>query len=101
VLPNLFGIRKFVHEIKSRLPLRVGAKNLDNFTVVFHDNAFQLENVDVEMGYLLNNRVESPLSLPSGDQIIMSESPTVETAATAVRLGTFENGFGPYSDLGR
>ena len=69
ILPQLFDIRSHVHELKSRLPMRLGAENLENFTVIFHDNAFQIEDIDAEIGYVVNNRVESPLRLPSGEQI--------------------------------
>jgi DNA-binding transcriptional MerR regulator len=101
VLPNLFDIRSLARELRSRLPLRLGAKNLGNFTVVLHGDAFNMENADIELGYLLNDQVESPLRLPSGERIETSILPRVEIAATAVRLGPFENGYESYATLGR
>jgi effector-binding domain-containing protein len=59
------------------------------------------ENADIELGYLLNDEVESPLRLLNGEQIDTTVLPRVETAATAVRLGPFENGYEPYAALGR
>jgi hypothetical protein len=59
------------------------------------------ENADIELGYLLNDEVESPLRLLNGEQIDTTVLPRVETAATAVRLGPFENGYEPCAALGR
>jgi len=101
VLPNLFDVRLLAREMRSHLPMRLGAKNLSNFTVVLHGDAFRMQNADIELGYLLNDQVESPLRLPSGEQIETRILPRIETAATAVRLGPFENGFEPYAALGR
>jgi len=98
--PNLFDIRPLARELRQRLPLRLGKKNLGNFTVVLHGDSFQIENADIELGYLLNDQVESPLQLPSGEKIDTSILPSAETAATAVRLGPFENGFEKYASLG-
>lgn len=101
VFPNLFDIRPMARELRTRLPMRLGERNLGNFTVVLHDDGFSTENADIELGYLLNDQVESPLRLPSGDQITTSVLPGVEMAATTVRLGPFENGFESYAALGR
>lgn len=101
ILPNLFDVRPLARELRARLPMRLGAKNLGNFTVVLHGDAFRMENADIELGYLLNDQVESPLQLPSGEQIQTTILPGVESAATAVRLGPFENGYEPYAALGR
>lgn len=102
ILPNMFEhIPPLARELRTRLPMRLGAKNLGNFTVVLHGDAFREENADIELGYLLNDQVESPLRLPSGEQITTRILPSVETAVTAVRLGPFENGYEPYAALGR
>lgn len=101
ILPDLFDVRPLARELRARLPMRLGAKNLGNFTVVLHGDAFRMKNADIELGYLLNDQVESPLRLPSGEQIETTLLPGVETAATAVRLGPFENGYEPYAALGR
>lgn len=49
----------------------------------------------------MNDQVESPLWLPDGEKIDTRILPGVEMAATAVRLGPFENGYEPYAALGR
>lgn len=100
VLPNLFDGMEIIGELTTRLPMRLGAENLGHFTAVLHGDAFRMENADVEMGFLLNNPVESPLRLPSGDRITTSVLPAVEAAVTAVRVGPFENGYEPYAALG-
>ena len=69
--------------------------------MVIHGDAFRMENADIELGYLLNDQVESPLRLPSGEQIDSTVLPGVRTAATVVRLGPFENGYESYAALGR
>ncbi|MEM7284321.1 MAG: helix-turn-helix domain-containing protein, partial [Pseudomonadota bacterium] len=60
VLPNLFDGAGLAAELTTRLPMRLGSKNLGHFTAVIYGDAFRMENADVEMGYLLNNPVESP-----------------------------------------
>jgi DNA-binding transcriptional MerR regulator len=101
VLANFMDIRLFAGGMRSSLPGRVGAKNLGNFTVVLHGDAFLTEQPDIELGYLLNAAVDSPIQMPNGAQIETTVLPSVEMAATAVRIGPFENGFGPYAALGR
>ncbi|MEM7126552.1 MAG: MerR family transcriptional regulator [Chloroflexota bacterium] len=101
VLPNLFDGVAIMAELTTRLPMRLGSKSLGHFVVVIHGDAFSLENADVEMGYLLNDSVESPLRLPSGERIETSVLPAVESAVTAVRVGPFENGYHPYAAMGR
>ena len=59
--------------------MRLGAKNRGNFTVIIHSEAFCWENADNELGYLLNDQVESPLKLPSGEQIDTAILPSIET----------------------
>lgn len=49
-LPNLFDIRPFARELRNRLPSRLGAKNLGNFTVVLHGDAFTIENAILKLG---------------------------------------------------
>lgn len=100
VLPNFYDIRPILKELRTRLPLRLGAKSLGRFVVVIHGASFSLENSDIELGYVLNHAVESPLRLPNGAQIATRTLPAVKAAATAVRLGPFENGAAPYAALG-
>lgn len=100
VLPNLFDGADLAADLTTRLPLRLGTKNLGHFTAVIHGDAFRMENADVEMGYLLHEAVESPLRLPSGEQITANILPAVEMAVTAVRVGPFENGYDAYAALG-
>lgn len=102
VLPNIFDGAAIAQELTTRLPMRLGTKSLGHFMAVVHGDAFRIENADVEMGFLLkDSNVESPLRLPSGDQITTRLLPAVETAITAVRIGPFENGYGPYAAVGR
>lgn len=69
-------------------------------TAVLHGDAFEIENVDVELGYALKRPSLSPLELPSGLVLQPGELPAIEAAATSVRLGGFENGYLNYGDMG-
>lgn len=71
-----------------------------HLTAVMHGEAFEMENVDLELGYALTRPAEKPLELPGGRVLTPSELPAIDTAACSVRVGGFENGYLNYSDLG-
>ena len=71
-----------------------------HLVVVLHNEAFEMESVDVEIGYTLKKAAEKPLELLSGRVLTPTELPAIETALCSVRLGGFENGYLTYGDLG-
>ena len=101
VLPDTRKVVKHLTELKKLLPSRVPKKKLGYFTAVFHSNAFIFENADVEMGYLLNDAVDTTLQLSSGYELAPRILPRVEMAACVVRVGGPDKAVDSYGNIGR
>ena len=99
-LPDIRKSQLYLKEMSKLLPSRIPKKKLSHFTAVYHSNAFALEDVDIEMGFLLNDGVEESIQLRSGVELAMSILPRVETAACIVRVGGMTNGFESYANVG-
>ncbi|MEM7034536.1 MAG: MerR family transcriptional regulator [Chloroflexota bacterium] len=100
-LPDISSAVPLLMEMTHLLPSHIPEKKLGHFTAVFHDNGFATENVDIEIGFLLNDPVDTPLQLSSGHQLTRQVLPAVEMAACAVRVGGMENGYESYGNVGR
>ncbi|WP_420630686.1 MerR family transcriptional regulator [Candidatus Leptofilum sp.] len=101
VLPDTRKVGKITGEMRRLLPSRVSKKKLGYFTAVFHANAFLYENVDVEMGFLLNDALDMTLPLSSGYELIPRILPRVEMAACVVRVGGPDKAVASYANVGR
>ena len=88
-------------ELMQHIPDHVGQKRLSHLTAVIHGDAFRIEEADIEMGFLLNDAVDTPYLLPSGREAEMRILPAEEKVISAVRIGPFENGYESYAQLGR
>ncbi len=100
-LPDLKHAVPLLMEMSKLLPSRIPEKKLGHFTAVFHGDAFATEDVDIQMGFLLNDAVDETLELSSGHALTMRVLPRIEMAACAVRVGGMENGYESYAKLGR
>jgi DNA-binding transcriptional MerR regulator len=83
----------------NRLPQRAGKNVLGNFAIVFHSDGFDTENVDVEMGFLLEQSSFDRLTLSEGRVMTVRTIPAVETMATIVSVGIAHH-ISYYSTLG-
>lgn len=101
VFPDLSGAAAHVVEMSQLLPSKIPAKKLGHFTAIVHGDAFRTENADVEMGFQLNSAVEESFELSSGHLVSPKPLPYVPSAACAVRVGGFENGYHTYATIGR
>ena len=99
-LANIYDSLSIIHEMSRLLPAQVKEKDLGHFTVVLHDESFDIENTNVEMGFLLNRPSQKQLKLPSGREMKVRELAAIPTAVTAVRLGAFINNHLTYGALG-
>ncbi|MEM6427599.1 MAG: MerR family transcriptional regulator [Deinococcota bacterium] len=75
-------------------------KRAGHLVAVLHSAAFEMEDVDIEFGYVLTQPAKKDLELPSGQVLVPTELPAVETVACSVRVGGLENGYLNYGDLG-
>ena len=99
IYADVFDAAASVLELASVIPKHFG-KRAGHLTAIMHGEAFEMENVDVELGYVLTRVTEEPFELPSGRVLTPSVLPAIETAACSVRVGGFEKGYLNYSDLG-
>lgn len=70
-----------------------------NFAVVLYSESFSMENIDVEMGFLLPQTRADAIILPDGRAMTMRMVPVVATMATVVCVG-FASHDGGYGALG-
>lgn len=75
-------------------PVAISAEErsiLGNFGVLFHSEGFETENIDVEMGFLLEQDFMDTIRL-SDDQIMTARTiPAVATMATLARVGIYND----------
>jgi DNA-binding transcriptional MerR regulator len=98
VVPSIKDGFALMYEL-NRLPQHAGKNVLGNFAIVFHSEGFDTENVDVEMGFLLEHSSFDRLTLSEGRVMTVRTIPAVETMATIVSVG-ISNHISYYSTLG-
>lgn len=99
VYANPFDTLATMMEMEKTARHRFG-KGVGPMVAVLHSEAFGMEDVDVELGYVLSDPATRTVELPSGRTLEPSELPAVDTAACSVRVGGLENGYINYGDLG-
>ena len=92
--------RPMMGELIQTIPNQVGQKRLSYLTAIMHGDGFRFEEADIEMGFLLNDTVDTTLFLPSGKEVKMRILPAEEQVVSAVRIGSFEKGYDGYAQLG-
>jgi DNA-binding transcriptional MerR regulator len=86
-------------QLLRELPERAGSRSLGPFTIVFHFDALEYENVDIEMGYPLLSGTSDALTLPGGRTVTVNDLPSVEVASV-VRHGWVDLNVSCYASLG-
>lgn len=74
-------------QVHRSLPERPRRSVLGHFALTFHSESFETENVDVEMGFLLDGDIRETLLLPAGRAMTVRTLPAIETMATMVYAG--------------
>src|SRR5712692_6176962 len=76
-----------MNELHRSLPRLAGRSALGQFALMFHSDSFEAENVDVEMGFLLDGDFHETVLLSDGRAMTVCTLPAVETIATMVSVG--------------
>jgi DNA-binding transcriptional MerR regulator len=76
-----------MYELHRRLPARLGKGVLGNFALIMHSDDFDTENVDVEMGFLLERKSSRTVELSEDRVMTVHTLTAIETAATLVCVG--------------
>ena len=80
------GLR-LTQEILAAVPKQVGSQTLGPFLCVVHGDAFQLENNQIELGFLLKKPVTTEVGLGDGRLLRSSRVAAVPTMATSYQSG--------------
>jgi DNA-binding transcriptional MerR regulator len=86
VYPTFDHVIAALREIAQAIGTQVAAAARENMVAIVHSD-FEDENIDLEIGVMLNRAVNKPVRLPSGGALSLSELPASATLATVVRSG--------------
>jgi DNA-binding transcriptional MerR regulator len=100
VSTTLVACRATAWEMNRLLTARAGTKDIGNFVVVMHSELWDMENLNVEIGFLFNGNRAMQLTMPSGEVAGIRELPAVEMMASTMRIGQSELGHSSYAALG-
>src|SRR6516225_9827189 len=76
-----------VNELHHFLPRFAGRSAIGHFALLFSSDSFENENVDVEMGFLLDGEFHETVLLSNGREMTVRTLPAIETMATMVYVG--------------
>jgi DNA-binding transcriptional MerR regulator len=74
-------------EVHRSLPQLSGRSVIGQFALLFSSDSFETENIDVEMGFLLDGDVLGTVRLSDGRGMTVRTLPATETMATLVHVG--------------
>lgn len=100
VMPTIQDGFMRMYELHNLLPQRAGRSILGDFGLIFHSDGFTTENIDVEMGFLLQQNFLDTIQLGDGKRMTTRTVPAVPTMATLVRVGIYNDSVGHYGAIG-
>ena len=100
-LPSIFDAFDIVQQMMRALPPVVGRDNMGHITVIFHSDFFRHEQVDVTLGFALNQPSDAIIPLANGRQAMAMTLPAIPLMATAVRAGGPENNIHTHTAIGQ
>jgi effector-binding domain-containing protein len=77
----------FMTQLHRSLPHLAGRSVIGQFALLFSSESFETENIDVEMGFLLDGDVLRTVLLSDGRVMTVRTLPAIETMATMVHVG--------------
>lgn len=99
IVPTLQHGLTLLHEINHLLPMRAGRATLGNLAIIIHSDGWTSEDIDVEMGFLVEHPIMESMPLSNGRTLTLSTLSKVDTMAAVVRVGLFADHLGCYSSL--
>lgn len=86
-IPSLTEGVKLIGELVERVPRAVGGSALGQLVAIVHGTEFELENIDVEMGFFLQPGATERVQLAGERELTVRELAPVEKLAACVRVG--------------
>lgn len=88
IFSDFFQARKMFTEMFQTIPATIDTKKLGALTAIFHNDMYSMNDLDIEMGFMLNQPGEKLTpSLLDDLQMSVATLPAVETMVTAVQVG--------------
>jgi DNA-binding transcriptional MerR regulator len=87
VLPSFVAVRELFGVIVPAVRAQAPAGALGAAIGIAHNQEFELDQLDIEIGFALSGKLRSTIRLPGGDALEERELPAVERMAACVRIG--------------
>ncbi len=85
VFPDISDFRKSIMDVIEILPRKVDQNKLKHLAIIWHSESYEEENIDAQVGYILNSPATKPVQC--GSRILEPITiPAVEHAATTTRV---------------
>ena len=86
-MPSFDVARMILLEMTRAIASSQQRKNTGHLTVLMHEEMFGADSIDLEMGFVLHENVETAVSVSDTRTLTVTQLPAVETMVTAVRMG--------------
>jgi DNA-binding transcriptional MerR regulator len=87
IVPSFVAARDLIRELSESLRALKAKGVLGRLTALAHAQEFELDLIDVEVGFIVEGTLPDGLRLASGEPLSVRELPAVERMATCVRIG--------------
>jgi DNA-binding transcriptional MerR regulator len=87
IVPSFVAARDLIRELSESLRALKAKGVLGRLTALAHAQEFELDLIDVEVGFIVEGTLPDGLRLASGEPLSVREVPAVERMATCVRIG--------------
>lgn len=87
VVPSFAAARELIRELSESLRGLKSTGVLGRLTAIAHAQEFEVDRIDVEVGFVLQGDLQLEVRLASGEPLSVRELPAVERMATCVRIG--------------
>jgi effector-binding domain-containing protein len=87
IVPSFVAARDLIRELSESLRALKAKGVLGRLTALAHAQEFELDRIDVEVGFIVEGTLPDGLRLASGEPLSVRELPAVERMATCVRIG--------------
>lgn len=87
VVPSFIAARDLIRELSESLRSLKAQGMLGRLTAIAHAQEFELDRLDVEVGFVVDGEPRDDMRLSSGETLSVRELPAVERMATCVRIG--------------
>jgi len=99
VVPSIREGFALMYEMHRLMPFRAERSAIGKFALLFYSDSFDTENVDLEMGFLLDHKFLDTFKLSEGRTMTVRTVPAVQTMATMICVGIDQHIAG-YGTLG-